>query len=541
MSISEEHNRLKKKFDQLQKEHDRLLHQADLRLSRSEERYRRLVENLQNDYFFYCHDTQGKITYVSPSVKPILGYSPEEFLSHYTTYFTDNPKNQIAVKYTELSIQGKPTPRYEIEVRKKDGTISYQEIKDSPVFDEEGKVIAVEGISRDITAWRNLEQELTYRLRFERLITSIAGDFLRLPYEEIDKGISDALKRIGEFVGADRSYIFRYYDNERKQDMLYEYCAPGIESKFSLVQGKDLNQELYYAQKMRNHQIFYLAKRSDLPDDQHVTLHNLKVQDVRSLIIVPMVMGGKLAGSLGFDAVRKEREWSDNTINLLKIVSEIFGSAIQRRETESRLKNSIEEKEILLKEVHHRVKNNLAMVDSLIQLSSNRVKEEEDLEVLRSLRGRIRSISLVHEQLYKSKDFGNIDAREYFSDLLGNMESTFGSYDHIQLEFNLDPVLLRTDTIIPLGFITHELVTNGYRYAFPAGTHGRITVTLKQLHAGALMLSVCDNGIGIPGEINPSGTGTIGLQLVRALVDQLHGTLKTVPAEGCRFEITVPL
>ena len=145
----------KNELQELKTEYDNLL-------KRSESKYRRLVESIQKDHFFYRHDTEGYLTYVSPSVEIILGYTPEEFLTYYTKFFTDSPINEQAKKNTELSLQGIEVPPYEIEVRKKDGTIGYQEVVDTPVFNESGKIIALEGISRDITQRKKMEEELRY-------------------------------------------------------------------------------------------------------------------------------------------------------------------------------------------------------------------------------------------------------------------------------------------------------------------------------------------------------------------------------------------
>lgn len=126
----------------------------------SEEKYRRLVESLQDNYFFYSHDTNGIFTYLSPSMNNILGYSPEEFLTHYTEYLTDNPINKEVVHHTELSIKGIKQPPYEVEINHKDGAIRTLQVQEVPIFDKNGKVIAVEGIAEDVTEKKRAERVL---------------------------------------------------------------------------------------------------------------------------------------------------------------------------------------------------------------------------------------------------------------------------------------------------------------------------------------------------------------------------------------------
>ncbi|MEW6585286.1 MAG: PAS domain S-box protein [Nitrospirota bacterium] len=131
----------------------------------SEERYRRLVENIGKEYFFYRHDTGGIITYVSPSATDMLGYSREEILTHYTDYLTDNPVNKKAIEHTNRSMSGQRQPPYEIEIYHKDGNVRLIELTEVPVFDDSGRVIAVEGVAHDITERKKAEAEIQKRVK----------------------------------------------------------------------------------------------------------------------------------------------------------------------------------------------------------------------------------------------------------------------------------------------------------------------------------------------------------------------------------------
>jgi PAS domain S-box-containing protein len=147
------------------------LQKKDISLRESEEKYRRLIENLQDNYFFYVHDTEGIFTYISPSITNVLGYSAEEFLSHYSEYLTDNPINKEVIKHTALSIQSIKQPPYEVEIYHKDGTIRSLQVQEVPISDTNGNVIAVEGIAQDITERKQSEEELSkYHERLEELV-----------------------------------------------------------------------------------------------------------------------------------------------------------------------------------------------------------------------------------------------------------------------------------------------------------------------------------------------------------------------------------
>ncbi|UCD34704.1 MAG: PAS domain S-box protein [Nitrospiraceae bacterium] len=149
-------------------------------LRESEERYRRLVGSIEKKHFLYSHGTDGVFTYISPSIADILGYSQEEFCTHYTTYLTENPVNRRVTRHTNLSIMGEQQPSYEVEIFHKDGSIHWLEVSEVPVFDRAGRVTAVEGIAHDITERRKLEEQLLQSQKLEavgRLAGGIAHDF----------------------------------------------------------------------------------------------------------------------------------------------------------------------------------------------------------------------------------------------------------------------------------------------------------------------------------------------------------------------------
>ncbi|MBC8554787.1 MAG: PAS domain S-box protein, partial [Candidatus Brocadiales bacterium] len=164
-------------------------------LRKSEEKYSRLIENLQDNYFLYTHDTEGVFTYLSPAITNILGYDPEEFLTHYSEYLTDNPINDKVAKHTDLSLKGIKQPPYELEIYHKDGSTRTLSVQEVPVFDNDHKVIAVEGIAEDITKRKHAEETLvTYQTQLKRLSSALS-----LTEERERRHISEDLHdRIGQ-------------------------------------------------------------------------------------------------------------------------------------------------------------------------------------------------------------------------------------------------------------------------------------------------------------------------------------------------------
>lgn len=196
-----------------------------------------------------------------------------------------------------------------------------------------------------------------------------------------------------------------------------------------------------------------------------------------------------------------------------------------RRRAESQVRSSLREKNILLKELHHRVKNNLQVVASLLHLGSRTITDDRSLHVFEEARARIKSIALVHEKLYQSPDFAGVDLSDYLSDVAAHACRSYGSSSNPPtIECDFDGCVTTVDVAIPCGLIVNELVSNATKYAFPGGRKGVIRLSLKRDPEGGVRLSVSDTGIGFPPGLDLQNPRTLGLQLVLTLTEQLGGT-----------------
>lgn len=213
----------------------------------------------------------------------------------------------------------------------------------------------------------------------------------------------------------------------------------------------------------------------------------------------------------------------------------------ERKAVEDRLQASVQEKELLLREVYHRVKNNLQVISSLLSLQEHQLTDPGAVTVLRHARDRVRSMALVHEKLYRSADLSQVDFSEYLRELARELRHSHGlSAEQVTFEFHLDQVSLGIDVAIPCSMIVHELVSNALRHAFPDGRRGRIQVGLGPGEPGWAVLRVADDGIGLPPEREARRTGSLGLQLVEMMVEQIGGRLEVARSGGSRFEVVFP-
>ncbi|MBD2503327.1 PAS domain-containing protein [Anabaena azotica FACHB-119] len=211
----------------------------------------------------------------------------------------------------------------------------------------------------------------------------------------------------------------------------------------------------------------------------------------------------------------------------------------EQRETEEKIKAYLKEKEVLLKEIHHRVKNNLGIVSSLLQMQSRRTQDSQARDILRDSQNRIASIALVHEKLYRSNDLANIDFAQYIPDLTTHLFDSYNvSSNCIRLNIQVEDVSLDIETAIPCGLIINELVSNALKYAFPHNRGGEIQVRLFQEKDQSLTLVVQDNGIGLPAEFDNKKAKTLGITLVQGLVKQLRGKLEIQSQVGTEFKIS---
>jgi PAS domain S-box-containing protein len=215
----------------------------------------------------------------------------------------------------------------------------------------------------------------------------------------------------------------------------------------------------------------------------------------------------------------------------------------ERRQAEQRLEASLREKETLLQEIHHRVKNNLQVVASLLELQASSLGDEEIYRVFQDSQSRIRTMGLVHERLYRSTDLENIEAADYLQELLDYLFGLYGSVGSpLSHSLKIDDVMLGVDRAIPCGLIVNELVSNAFKHAFPPELErgGLVRVELRVLEDSRLVLIVADNGVGLPSDLNPKNVQTLGLQLVSLLTQQLSGRLEIDSGVGTRFAIYFP-
>ena len=228
----------------------------------------------------------------------------------------------------------------------------------------------------------------------------------------------------------------------------------------------------------------------------------------------------------------------DSRTGQMKGAIEYVRDITERKMAEDRLQSSLKEKEVLLREIHHRVKNNMQVISSLLNLQARRIQDPAVMDMFKESQRRIRSMALIHERLYQSSDLSRIEFSQYLRNLTAHL---FHSYQidssRIRLQIEAEEIHLNINTAIPCGLIVNELVSNALKHAFPDGRSGHLDLALRRVEGDGYMLEVKDDGVGFPEGLNFRKTESLGMQIVGTLVKQIDGTIDLARELGTMFTI----
>jgi two-component sensor histidine kinase len=216
----------------------------------------------------------------------------------------------------------------------------------------------------------------------------------------------------------------------------------------------------------------------------------------------------------------------------------IFVDITEIREAEKKIKSQLREKEVMLQEIYHRVKNNLQIISSMLKLQASYVDDEYAIQLFRNCQHRVKSMSLVHEKLYRSDNLSRICFRDYTESLIKNLFASLNiSGNRINYELDINDINLNISTAIPCGLIINELITNALKYGFPDDKQGLIKISMNKLDNGKLNLTVWNNGIDLPKDFDMTDLSSFGMRLVDILTLQLEAELIIERNEGVAFSL----
>ena len=237
--------------------------------------------------------------------------------------------------------------------------------------------------------------------------------------------------------------------------------------------------------------------------------------------------------------------WSNANVTLFhnskfgKILVAVHIDITERKLAGEQIKASLREKEVLLKEIHHRVKNTMQVIISLLRFQADKIEDKPYANMFEESQNRIKSMALIHERLYQSKDFSNIDFNKYVETLLNELFISFGvNRNRVKMTINIKDVSFDLENAIPCGLILNETVSNSLKYAFPKNREGEIKISLWAVNGDALELIIGDDGVGIPENVDLENAESLGLYIIKMLTEyQLGGVIELNREKGTEYHI----
>jgi two-component sensor histidine kinase len=390
-----------------------------------------------------------------------------------------------------------------------------------------------------------VEQTLRNRASTNKLLATISTNFGNTAAPEIDSEIMHTLELLGEYVGVDRCYLNQIAEDGSTFSTSHEWCKQGIEPHIHILQNIPITSVPWWMDTLRRFEIIQIPDIEQMPVEAGIEKEILNEHGIRSVVVVPLVSEYQLIGFLGFETTQVTKDFIDFEVILLKTIAEIITNALRRTNLQlvltqhvRQVEESLEEKNILLKEIHHRVKNNLQVISSLLNLQSAQIKDPVTVQLFRDSQNRVRSMALIHEKLYQSHDLARIDFKSYIESLSNYLVRSYATEARrVTFRLEIEQISLGIDQAVPCGLIINELVSNSLKYAFPDNQKGEVTIQFKIDERQQLQLTVGDNGIGFPESIDFQNTASLGLQLVNSLVNQLEGSIELIRSSGTQFRI----
>lgn len=456
-------------------------------LKESRELYRTLVETSPDAVTMT--DLEGNFTYVSQRTLQIHGYDDADELIGKNALPLFAPKErEKAVESLKKTIHEGALKNYECTLMRKDGTQFIGEISSSLIKDINGNPKAVIGITRDITERKKAEQKLSDSEKKFRSVVENANDAIYIITSKGFEYVNSAFERLTGFTSEEVCRAgFNFWDIIHRDDIKMIRDREEARKK-----GKELPSRYEFR---------ILAKDGSTKTVEPATVQIGETGEVKVMGILRDVTGRKLA--------------------------------------EDKVKASLREKNVLLREIHHRVKNNMQIISSLLRLQSRLIRDDKLNEMFKESQNRIRSMALIHEKLYQTEDFTKINFAEYIRSLTVHLFHTYRVNPNIiRMNTDVQNVFLDINKAIPCGLIINELVSNSLKHAFPDNKRGEICIKLSSNKQQKIILTVSDNGIGLPKSVDFNDPETLGLQLVSDLIHQIEGTIKLERANGTTFHFS---
>ncbi len=497
---------------------------AEQKLEQSERRIREITDALP--VVVYETDATGRMTFANATAFDMFGYTKEEFEAGMSLFqvVTDADKERArAVFHRRTSFDD--VGRADYTGLRKDGSTFPVSALGAPIR-RDGAVVGVRGIAVDNTERKRAEEGVKERTHTIEALNRIMAEGTRATHVQ---SFAETVTNLTlELLHFDVGTIHLHDYNALRANLCYATGIPDI--AVEAIRNVPLDDPAYARVLIEGKPLFV---------DGHEALRVPHAAELglKSLAVVPLYRYDTRIGALNVGSFTRHT-FSQAEKELLIAIGNEVGVVIAKLQADELIRITLKEKETLLKEIHHRVKNNMQVISSLISLQAQQATEPETVEMLKESQSRIRSMALIHEKLYRSDSLAEISFRDYVDSMVDELLGMFNvAPGAITITTDVENVLFGVDTAIPCALIINELVSNSLKHAFPDGAPGEVTIALHQIN-GTCELTVADNGVGPPPNFDFRATDSLGMQLVTALTNQLDGTITLDRTKGTTFIIT---
>jgi len=499
-------------------------------LRQSEVRYRAIV---QDQTELICRfQPDGVLTFVNDAYCQYFDKDHDELLGDtFLPRVPEEDRTFVATQFSSLN-HNKPVITYEHRVILDNGDMRWMQWTDRAIFDKAGFLVEYQAVGRDVTDRKVAEAEIQH-------LNNDLERRVKLRTAELAQANEELRQEVAERQQAEAKLL----ESQQRLQLALNAAKAG-----AWAWNMHTNQAVWSDE---NYLVMGLQPGSVEPHYDHwlACVHPEDRQKASEQIAEAIRSLSEL--DIEFRVV-----WPDGSIRWLNDIGQMrldengqpegmYGIQVditERKQIEAEMRASLHEKEVLLKEIHHRVKNNLQVIASMLSLQSTYLEDARTQAALRESQTRVAAMATIHEKLYQSKNLARIDFGDYIRDLTAQLLSSYTSHDrNIRLEIVAEDIWLGVNTAVPCGLILNELVANALKHAFPDGwADGRVKVQFHRVAADRVCLCVADNGVGISSDIDPQRTGTLGLQLVNTLARQIDGRLEIEKGKDTAFRVTFP-
>jgi len=497
---------------------------AEENLQKSEEKLRIIFESIGNGII--VTDLEANIIDVNNATLRMGGYSHKEELigRNAIDFVSPNDRAKAMENLSKELETGYSIEDVEYALLAADASEFDVESNATVLYDKSGNPVGLINVIKDITERKKAEKIKASIYKIAN--TAHSTENLEEMYHIIHEIIS-------ELMPAKHNFYIALYDKDSEMLNFPYFIDEDEENPGPQKLGKGLTE-------------YVLRTGEPLLATPDVFEKLVKRGEVESIgppsidwLGVPLKTKDKTIGVLVIQSYKEDIRYKEEDKNILTFISEQVAMAIDRKRAEEKIKTSLEEKDVMLREIHHRVKNNMQIVLSLLRLQTRHFKDENMIEMFKVTQNRIKSMALIHESLYRAEDLASIDFSDYTKIMTSHLLAMYGVVmGAINLTVDIEDVYLDINRAIPCGLIISELVSNSLNHAFPKGRKGEIIVKMHSDKKGKHTLIIRDTGVGFPEGLDIHETETLGMQLVTDLVKQLEGTIKLNREGGTKFKVT---